>query len=100
MPQISSAGQNRQGQYGFCMQVPLTCFGAAMTVANGFEAVFNVDILLLCHGIVMVGEEMLNIWIIVIVIDFDVPNDVKAELTQFIFIGKKRCLIMVRPLSS
>eukprot|EP00957_Ditylum_brightwellii_P207812 15354632-Ditylum_brightwellii.AAC.1 len=66
----------------------------AATVAKGLELLFGVDVLLLCLVIVWRGEEMLGIWIIVIIIYFYTTFDAKAELTQVILSNKKWCFTM------
>eukprot|EP00957_Ditylum_brightwellii_P185806 14146515-Ditylum_brightwellii.AAC.1 len=46
----------------------------------------------------VVREDMLDIRIILIIIDFKIPNDVKVELTQTLF-GKMRLFAMRSPIS-
>eukprot|EP00957_Ditylum_brightwellii_P076601 5822228-Ditylum_brightwellii.AAC.1 len=68
-------------------------------LAKGFELLFMVDVGLFCPFIVKVGKEMLDIWIILIIIDAKIPNDVKAKLTQNVFCGKNWHFAMSSPIS-
>eukprot|EP00957_Ditylum_brightwellii_P196563 14977067-Ditylum_brightwellii.AAC.3 len=60
---------------------------ALVTLAEDLELVFMVDVGL--FFLVRVREEMLDIRIILVIIGVNIPNDVKAELTQIPF-GKKQ----------
>ena len=53
----------------------------AALVAKGFEAFFDIYILLLSLCIVGVGEEMLDNRVVAVIIGVYICNDVKAELT-------------------
>eukprot|EP00957_Ditylum_brightwellii_P002807 215768-Ditylum_brightwellii.AAC.1 len=57
---------------------------AFTTLAEGLELVFVVDVCLFCFGTVRVRDKMPGIRIIAVIISVNIPNDVKAKLTQIL----------------